>query len=82
MGNPPGFGTAEPTADAGLFSTPPREDHSIDVSDSSAARRLKSLTRHVLKKVYSPLIREPPKQPPAKSVLPWRCRRLAAQSLS
>ena len=78
MGDPPGFGTAEPTADAGLFSTPPREDHSIDVSDSSAARRLKSFTRCVLKKVDSPFIREPPKQPPAIPVMPWRSRRLVA----
>jgi hypothetical protein len=34
------------------------------------------------KKVASPLIRESPEQPPAKSVLPLRSRRLAAQSLS
>jgi hypothetical protein len=54
----------------------------VDVSDSSAARHLKSVTRHVLKKVDSPLIREPPKQPPAKLVLSWRSRRLAAQRLS
>jgi len=65
-----------------MFSMPPREDCTVDVSDSFAARRLKSFTRRMLKKVDSPLIREPPKQPPAKSVLPWRCRRLAAQSLS
>ena len=30
----------------------------------------------------SPLIREPPKQPPAKLILSWQSRRLAAQSLS
>ena len=54
----------------------------VDVSDSSAARRLKSFTRCVLKKVDSPLIREPSKQSPAKPVLPLRSRRLAAQSLS
>jgi hypothetical protein len=65
-----------------MFSTPPWEDRTVDVSDSSTARRLKSLTRRMLKKVDSPLIRKPPKQPPAKPVLPLRSRRLAAQSLS
>jgi hypothetical protein len=65
-----------------MFSTPPWEDRTVDVRDSSAARRLKSLTRHVLKKVDSPLIREPPKQPPAKPVLPLWSMWLAAQSLS
>ena len=60
-GGPPGFGLPEASADADVFSMPPREDRTIDVSDSSAARRLKSFTRHVLKKVDSPLIREPPK---------------------
>jgi len=54
----------------------------VDVSDSSTARRLKSFTKRVLKKVDSPLIREPPKQPPAKPVLSWRSRRFVAQSLS
>jgi len=36
----------------------------------------------MLKKVDSSLIHEPPKQPPAKSVMPLRSRLLAAQSLS
>ena len=76
------FGLAKPAAAVDMFSTPPREDRTVYVSDSSAARRLKSFTRRMLKKVDSPLIREPPKQPPAKSVLPWRSRRLAAQRLS
>ena len=54
----------------------------VDVSDSSTARRLKSFTKRVVKKVDYPVIREPPKQPPAMPVLPWRSRRLAAQRLS
>ena len=70
VGGPPGFGSGEPTRDADMFSTPPREDHTVDVSDTFPARRLKSLTR-VLKKVDSPLIREAPKQPPARPMLPW-----------
>jgi hypothetical protein len=65
-----------------MFSTPSPEDRTINVSDSSAARRLKTFTRCVLKKVDSSLIREPPKQPPAKPVMPWWSRRLAAQRLS
>jgi hypothetical protein len=73
-----------------MFSTLPREDRTVDVSEdctvnisnSSAARRLKSFTRRVLKKVDSPLILEPSKQPPAKPVLPWLSRRLVAQRLS
>jgi hypothetical protein len=82
VGDTPSFGPAELTADANIFSTLRREDYAVDVNDSSTARRLKSFTRRVRKKVDSPLIREPPKQPPATSVLPWQSRRLAAQSLS
>ena len=52
-----------------MFSTLLREDRTVDISDSSAACRLKSFTRRVLKKVDSLLIHEPPKQCPAKSVL-------------
>jgi hypothetical protein len=44
----------------------------VDVNDTSAAHRLKSFTRRVLKKVDSPLIREPAKHPLAKQVLPCR----------
>jgi hypothetical protein len=58
---PPGFSLVEPAAVAYMFITPPREDHTVDVSNNSAARRLKSFTRRVLNKVDSPLIREPPK---------------------
>ena len=76
------FGLAKPAAAVDMFSTPPREDRTVDVSDSSAARCLKSFTRRMLKKVDSSLIREPPKQPPAKPMMPWRSRRLAAQGLS
>jgi hypothetical protein len=79
---PPGFGLVEPTADVDMFSTPPRDGHLVDVSDSSATRRLKSFTKRVLKKVDSPLICEPPKQPPTKSALSLRIKRLAVQSLS
>ena len=82
MGGPPGFSPAEPVVVADMFVTPPWEDRMVDVSDSSAARRLKSFTRRMLKKVDSSLIHEPPKQPPAKPMLPWRSRRLLAQSLS
>jgi hypothetical protein len=82
VGDTPSFGPAELTADANMFSTLRREDYTVDVNDNSTARRLKSFTRRVRKKVDSPLICEPPKQPPATSVLPWRSRRLAAQSLS
>jgi hypothetical protein len=53
-----------------MFSVPPWDDHIVDVSNSSAARRLKSFSRRVLKKVDSLIIRDPLKQPPAKSVLP------------
>ena len=81
VGGLPGFGSAKHTVDADMFSTPPREDHTVDVSDTFPARRLKSFMR-VLKKVDSSLIREAPKQPPARPVLPWWSRRLAAQSLS
>jgi hypothetical protein len=42
VGSPPGFGPAE-LGDADTFGTPLRDDHTGDVSDSSATRRLKSL---------------------------------------
>ena len=45
-------------------------------------RHLDSFINEVTRKRDSPLIREPPKQPPAKPVMPWRSRRLAAQPLS
>lgn len=78
MGSPPGFGPTEPASVADMFSTPPREDHTVGVSDSSAACHLKSFTRHVLKKVDSSLIWEPPKRPLVKPVLPMRSKRLVA----
>jgi hypothetical protein len=34
-----------------MFSTPPWEDRTVDVRDSSTVRRFKSFTRRVLKKV-------------------------------
>ena len=51
-------------------------------NDNFAKRRLDSFINKVTRKRDSPLIREPPKQLPAKPVLPWRSRRLAAQNLS
>jgi hypothetical protein len=62
VGGPPGFGPAEPTAVVDMFTMPPWGDRTVNVNDSSAARRLKSFTRRVLKKVDSSFIRElPPK---------------------
>ena len=82
VGGPPRFGPSEPTAVVDMFSMPPREDRTVDVSDNSATRRLKSFTRRMLKNVDSSLICKPPNQPPAKPVpSPWN-RRLAVQSLS
>jgi hypothetical protein len=52
-----------------------------EVSNDTAKRRLNNFINEVTRKRDS-LIREPPKQPPAKPVLPRRSRRLAAQSLS
>ena len=51
----PGFSPGEPV-DADMFRMPPWDDHTVDISDSSAACRLKSFTRRMLKKVDSPLI--------------------------
>ena len=51
-------------------------------NDGSAKRHLDNFISNVTRKRDSLLIREPPKQPLAKPVLPWRSRRLAAQSLS
>jgi hypothetical protein len=51
------------------------------VSDDSFKRCLDNFTKKVVCKRDSLLIREPPKQPPAKTVLPLRSRRLVAQSL-
>jgi hypothetical protein len=57
------------------------DGHQIVDNDDSFKRGLDNFTKKVVRKRDSPLIREPPKQPPAKAVLPWRRRRLAAQSL-
>jgi hypothetical protein len=51
-------------------------------NDNSAKRHLDSFINEVTHKWDPPLIREPPKQPPANLVLPWRSRWLPAQSLS
>ena len=51
-------------------------------NDGSAKRRINIFINKVTCKRDSPLIREPPQQPPAKTMLPWQSRRLVAQSLS
>ena len=63
-------------------STLPGDTHQTVDDDASFKRRLNNFTKTVVCTRDSPLIREPPKQPPAKPVLPWRSRWLAAQSLS
>ena len=70
------------TVDDGSPSSPPGVTHQVVDNDGSAKRRLDSFINNITCKRDSPLIREPPKQPPAKPVLSWRSRRLAAQSLS
>jgi hypothetical protein len=57
VGYPPGFDLAEPTAATDLLSTPPRDNHPTEGNENSTARRLKSFTKQVLKKVNSTLIR-------------------------
>ena len=66
------------TVDDGSPSSPPGVTHQAVDNDDSAKRRLDNFISNVTHKRDSPLIREPP----AKPVLPWRSRRLAAQSLS
>ena len=51
---PPGFSSAEPMAHDGLLITPPWDSPLAKDSDNSVARRLKSFTKRVLKKVDSP----------------------------
>ena len=79
---PPGFGPVDLTVDADPLSSPPVDTYRTVDNDNSAKRRLDSFINKVTRKRNSPLIHEPPKQPPAKAMLPWRSRRLAAQSLS
>jgi hypothetical protein len=59
-------------------STPPGDTHQTVDDDVSFKRRLSNFTKAVVCKRDSPLIRGPPNQSPAKPVLPWRRRRLAA----
>ena len=66
----------------GPSSSPPGVTHQAMDNDDSAKRRLNNFINNVTRKRDSPLIREPLKQPPAKPILPWRSRWLAAQSLS
>jgi hypothetical protein len=63
-------------------SSPPGVTHQVVDNDDSAKRRLDNFFNNVTRKRDSPLIREPPKQPPTKPILPWWSRRLVAQSLS
>ena len=79
---PPGFGPVDPTVDAGPPSSPSVDTHQTVDNDDSTKRRLDSFIYKVMRKRDSSLIHEPHKQRPAKPVLPWRSRRLAAQSLS
>jgi hypothetical protein len=58
-------------ATPGVLHTPPGDTHQIVDDDVSFKRRLNNFTKAVVCKRDSPLIREPPKQPPAKPVLPW-----------
>ena len=58
--------------------SPPVDTHPTEDNDDSAKCRIDSFINEVTRKRDSPLIREPPKQPPAKPVIPWRSRRLAA----
>jgi hypothetical protein len=58
------------------------ETPSSEVTDDTFQRRLDYFFSEVTIKRDSPLIREPPKQPPVKPRLPKRSRRLAGQPLS
>jgi hypothetical protein len=79
---PPNFRPIDLTVDAGPPSSPPVDTHEAMNNDGSAKHRLDSFINKVTCRRDSPLIRELPKQPLAKPVLPWRSKRLAAQSLS
>jgi hypothetical protein len=76
-GYPPGFGPVHTDP-----STPLGDTHQAVDDDASFKRHLDNFTKAVVCKRDSLLIREPPKQPPAKPVLPWQKKWLAAQSLS
>ena len=56
--------------------------HQTVDNDASANRRLELFINTVTSKIVSSLIRESPKQTPAKVVLSRRSKRQAAQSLS
>ena len=62
--------------------TPLVDAHLIVDHDATSANRLELFINKVTSKIASLLIREPPKQAPAKVVLPRRSKRQAAQSLS
>ena len=62
--------------------SPPVDTHPTEDNDDSAKRRLDSFINEVTRKRDSPLIHEPPKQPPAKPMMSWRSMRLVAQPLS
>jgi len=62
--------------------TPLVDAHLIVDHDAASANHLELFINKVTSNIASLLIREPPKQAPAKVVLPRRSKRQAAQSLS
>ena len=75
---PLGFGPVHLTTDP---NAPPGDGHQTVDNDDSFKCLLNNFTKAVVRKKASPLICEPPKPPLAKTVLPLRSKRLAAQSL-
>jgi hypothetical protein len=67
------------TVDAGPPSSSPVDTHLTENNENSAKRRLDSFINEVKRERDSPLIREPPKQSPAKPVMSWQSRRLAVE---
>ena len=77
-----GFGPAESTVGAVPLGMTPVDAHQTVDNDASANRRLELFINTVTSKIVSSLIRESPKQTPAKVVLSRRSKRQAAQTLS
>jgi len=77
--HPSGFGPVDLTVDADPFNSPLVDTYQTVNTDDFAKHCLDSFINKVTCKQDSPLIYEPPKQPPAKLVLLWRSRWLAAQ---
>ena len=55
--------------DAGPPNSPPMDTHPTEDNDDSAKRHIESFINEVTRKRDSPLIREPPKQPPASDAM-------------